>query len=790
MTSPANRGIALKYFLESGRLADFTEALAHAIYDRGIEAASVRTPAIRYYYDADVMVRTICGFRSEPRKESERQVLTRALLSAGYLGTAHLLRPHAAELHKVISELDETTEGPYSDGVIKYLQRRGVDQDFRTLLDAIRRGKTEEEKTQFFVEALREVGPDAFVALEATYGSWPERLRLLGRSVLRFTDFGPEIGTMLNTSEVWRIYGAISAQRMSGRPVPVINDLADAVALVSLHRLIEESKVSTKLPAVRFHTNTAALHKVARTNPEVTSLLSYEVPQHFRLERAWRSGMVLRTSDYFILRACFEALRFPEVELADEGGPPPVTILELERVLRELTKALKPDEVDLTQRDLAPAVIQELERLQIGDHHLVDVIAEMERSSFLERLFTRYRPPAVLKDVVTDSVEVFEFMETGRPRVELRREIVEEAEGLKRELAYQVTGFYDRLQFIREIRVRVDALIAAALQRQADFVVTLPLRDLGIVRWGGTIRDSDLEDAKPLVDDLFSGDQARVMGGCSTLARTASEPLDESKCLVICSVLSMLSLWHRVILAINDYERLLGHSQLEPSLAILRTAAHARVGPPFSEPEKTARMDALREMIADSPTKQQGRLYIGLAYTAFYISVNDKEIIPAEGGDPSVDIHKRAPWAVMSYEYGEHAFDLLDNDDRLGMAFANNHCAYVGAKMNLFLDRTATYLERLKMFESDVNIWHYRFADTVAVTEYQQAVTEWEAALAAPNKGEGMKPQVCERLRKATEMLTSHLPRFGDPEIIDHLANVEKLRAYIGCGIFDRLGQK
>jgi hypothetical protein len=689
-----------------------------------------------------------------------------------------LLRPHAAEFHRVISEVDESKEGPYAESVMEYLQQHGVDRDFRLLLDAIRGGSTEEQKTQRFVQALREVGPDAFVALEATYGSWPERLRLFGRRVLRFTNFGPELRTMLNSPEVWRVYSAISAERSDGRPV---NDLADAVALVTLHKLIEESKASPTLPEVRFHTNTPALLKVARANPGVKALLTYDLPEHFKVDRLWDSGTVLRSSQYFILRASFEALRFPDIELAEDNIAPPVTLLELERVLRELTEFLKPRGADSSQKNLTPEVLRQLDELKIGDRHLFDVIAEMGRSSFLERLFTRYRPPAVLKEMVSESPKVFEFMHSGRPREELRKEIVEEVDELKRELAQQLSGFYDRFQFIREIRIRVANLIDEAPRRHSDFVVTNPFRDLGIVRWGGHIREGDMQKANELFNDLFSTDQTRVMKACSEVERTVSAPLDESKCLAICSIFAVLSLWNRLILAINEYERFLGQGEIEPSLAILRTAARARVGPPFSEPEKTGHMDALIAKIQAADPKQQGRLYIGLAYTAFYIAVADNEVSKAEIGKAQVESIEAAPWGVRSYKYGERALNLLDADDRLGLAFATNHCAYVGVIMNLHAQKTSAYLDTLKAFETDRDVWHYRFADTIAVSEYYRAVAEWEAAQTAPDESKATKRRVCARLRRATEMLMSQLPRIGDPAITDHLQDVEKLRTFVEC---------
>src|SRR5216684_5641702 len=768
-----------RYFLES--VTDFTETLAHAIYDRNLENTSGKKPTIRYYYDADVVVRMVLGFRSEPKRGHPREMLTRALLSAGYLGKMHLLRPHAAELYGVLRR-QQDQRASYSEDVQLYLKQHGVDQDFQSLLAAIREGQTEEEKTGKFLEVLREVGADTFVALQLTYGAWEERLRLLNNRVLRFSDLGPEVRPLLNAPDTWKIYDVIAKYRVS-RHVP-INDLTDAVSVLILRRMIVESSQSGVAPMVRFHTN-SALQKIVRNEQPIRELLSYDVPDQWKIERSWNAGVVLRKTEYFIMRACFEALRMPDsdLEVADDGGPPPVSVSELERVLRELTHALK-DREKTDER----AVHKRLEKLMIGDRQLDDVIADIQQASFLERLFTRYRAPESLRALVADAEAVFHFMNTGVPRRQLRKEIERDAESLKSDLALQVSEFYERMEFVRDVSKRVFKLLGKDGPQRTEFAVTDPLRDLGLIRWGGNIDENDLQYAATMMGKLFDTNPTASLHASTDLVRDALEELDESRCLVICGVLWTLSLFERVILTINGYDRHLKPGEIEASLAIMRTAARARVGPPFSTPEKQHHMFSLEGEIARSTGPYSDRQYIGLAYAAYYVSISDGEHltggVKGEGEDGALT---RAPWAVQSYRYGEKAVSLLESSgDRRGLAFAINHCAYVGTVLSIFEERTRQYVQRVQEFKhervvengKEHSLWHYRFADTIAMAEYRLAYSNWERSLLEleGTTANTLRAQTCERLSNALELLATAPPKFGDPEIQEHIGEIQRLQ--------------
>src|SRR5215203_1328966 len=80
----------------------FCRALRSATFDKRLEKSN----RVVYYYDADVVIRMINGFRQfkEDRRpvSDPRVLLVRALLSSGYLGEVQLLRPHALELDEAL----------------------------------------------------------------------------------------------------------------------------------------------------------------------------------------------------------------------------------------------------------------------------------------------------------------------------------------------------------------------------------------------------------------------------------------------------------------------------------------------------------------------------------------------------------------------------------------------------------------------------------------------------------------------------------------------------------------
>ncbi len=750
----------MKYF-SKGRLTGFARALAHAIYDKGIE----KERTIYHYFDSDVVFRMVFGFEADRAALDPHDELIEALLSAGYLGYVHLIRPHAVELNELIRRHERDSmavAGDYDKRVTQYLKTRFLRSNIDRLYESLQ--APEDKKTAEFLTVLREVGAESFVAVELAADPWERRIRRLSGKVLRLHAPGDEMPSLLSDPETWRLYKLIGKERQ--RDVPV-NNLSDAAALVSLGRLVAASSTSSRSPAVRFHTTSHAV--LSLEDPAIHDALSYKVAPEWKMARQWDAGYIFRSTDYYLIRASFEALRFPDEEKKD-ALPPPISLADLDRVLEELTTAVTSASDKDTEREL----LKRVEAISVGQRTLIQVLLDIEHASFLDRLFsTDYRVPRSMRDVIEGTSAVLDFLKTGVPRQRLREGIARDALQLHETLRGDVPNLRQKVEFVDEVAEKVQQLFDTA-RRDNDFDIQKPLRDLGLVRWGGTITDADLRTTTTLVKQLFSeGDQNTAF---AYLTAAIEERLDESRALSVCGVLWMLSLFERVIDVVNRTEDVVGILPL--SLNIIRTAARVRTGHSFSHFEKKNHIDGLENLIREAGDPP--RLYIGLAYATYYISRSNGEHLIAWSGQRIKGAVTELPWAARSFQFAEKAV-LLAGRDSLARAFAVNHCAYVGMQMNIFGDRTKKYLEDLEGFRDNEEVWHYRFADTLAVKRYRAAYQRWEELLAAPTEAAVLRPKICSFLIIALRILEGAHPYFGDPEIPQHVDEIKLLQKKADC---------
>jgi hypothetical protein len=106
----------------STQIAEFALALRQAVYDRDAE---IRGHSIRYYYDAQVLIGIILGFR-DVVVVGEDQAFVRALVDLGFLGRPCVLRSHASELYvNIRGPINE--KGAYRQEALGFLKRSGYD---------------------------------------------------------------------------------------------------------------------------------------------------------------------------------------------------------------------------------------------------------------------------------------------------------------------------------------------------------------------------------------------------------------------------------------------------------------------------------------------------------------------------------------------------------------------------------------------------------------------------------------------------------------------------------------
>lgn len=751
---------------KSDIVANFSRSLTTAIYDCELERAG---EVIHYYHDADVVVKLIFGFLLEdlnvasPR--DDRSLMVRALLSSGYLGSIQLLRPHALELDEQI-RLQPDYRGAieaesYGKRVQQFLKSWGADQAMATLHEIISKPVPMEEKTQSFLNTLQGLAPQSFVAVELARGTWQKRLKLLYQNrVLTFDMLGQEMHELFSDQLVDRFDELIRESRVRF----TLSNLRDASALTMLRRMILERETSDSVPLVRFHTESPTLKKLF-AKEEMIGLLSYP---SLRVGR-WRSpgsDMIVRDDSYFIMRASFEALRFPGLELA--GSDQPVVSYEQ---LKELAIGLRnlPDRSEV-------AVQNFLNGIEIDGKPLGQVILDFESLSLLQTIWVRYKLPKHMADLIPKWTEVWAFAGGNATEIPLRENISVVREELDRNVR-RIRTWYEDYTLIQAAARKLQ-------KRLRSYENPDPMRDLGLIRWGVELGPKARRRLVGLVRSLIEGEEDGVRGLPFGHLATALESIQtEEDCVIACACLWLLNRHERVVRVIDRFEK--RKHRLPAGLATMRAAArlHAKH---LTIPQKKQLVDELRMLGQRLTGRARGQYLLGLGYVAFHAwqdEALDKDGARLKGKltyDDSVAALV-SEWSHLSFEAGKEALGVLE-PRTLAWAFAVNHCAYVGAAAGFPEEVYRPYLSYLaKLNASDV--WHFRFSDTIAYYHILRAQRLFDLHAEGGEKpiGSGIASLICKDLTAARQALDEIESYYNDREIPQHLKELQLMEQFVNC---------
>src|SRR5260221_1427969 len=288
---------------------DFEFALRCALYDVALEAIA----PVHHYYDADVVIHVIQGFLQfnaalefEPPEIHEhglRQYLVQALLAVGFLGTMHVLRPHALELDETLRDMLDYRNPQARELLIA--QAEGFVKVWRVedTLERLQRGKvtgeqTDNERRNLLMQVLREQAPREFIAMAfmRDFG-WKARLRHLWRDGrIAFDANSPDVSVLFKTRELDVIRAALEQERGTENDV---NNVRDAAALAALALMLKKGQ------RVRFYSETKRLRATILGHADVRMLLTEAHNSPGAPE-----ALVLRNTLYLLLRANFSALSF------------------------------------------------------------------------------------------------------------------------------------------------------------------------------------------------------------------------------------------------------------------------------------------------------------------------------------------------------------------------------------------------------------------------------------------------------------------------------------------------
>jgi hypothetical protein len=739
-------------------VAEFARSLSCALYDRYLELNGQR---IVYYHDADVVFRLVRGFqdlRARKTSNTRKELLVGSLLSAGFFGAANLLRPHALELDAAIRMWAVKTSGGglvgFKREAEEFLEERGVLDDMRRLFEVARI-----ETLNAFVEELKNVAADSFVAFELTSGPWEYRLRQLmskaGGEILSVARPGDQMKQLIADP----VFGEFLS-KISGTNRRPLSDYRDAGALTMLRKFVRARRDSDSVSIVRFYTETPTLKRLWAKDRDVRVLLTY--PGDLRESRpsplAARS--VWRDASYFLIRAVFEELRFPGIELKGVNGPI-VTLHELSEVSEALNEIPVEIESDISEK---------LNSLSVGGRSAVEVIGELETLAFVNRVWNNYKPPKPIEAIVENVERVWRFAQSSRATRKLHRQMREGIEHLTAELGREVGEMRRWFDRYRDIMDRAAKLQAEA----AKFSTPDPMRDLGLVRWGCDPSERAVERVRTFWENIFSGDAQESARACEALVSEMDSLNDPEDCLVVCAVLWFLGLFSSIVEVLDEFTE--GNWLAAPFyLSVLRAAAFLRGKGGVSREERETIVNGLSAKIAHANEgEQMGRCLLGFGYVLFYCWLLENRRFLFDGYHAAEDGSRE--WIAMSFDAGKMAIDLLPAGS-LGRAFAINHCVYVGSVGRIEEAETGRLLWRLSVIESVVEVWNYRFADTFAYRHFLAAIR----AFTRKGRGKDARQRICGELKSAREWIEKASPEFGDSEITEHRSQIKELHIAAKC---------
>lgn len=693
------------------RIERFAKALALALFDRELELLGM---SLVYYYDADVIFSTVLGLEADHHRstESAERLLVRALLSCGYLGNFHMLRPHAFELNEKLRRQTQFTRREqqrlFLDRTKQFLRSKGILKKMEQLHEVIAENdvsssQDEKTKVQRFLGILRDVAGETFARIEQCNGTWWQRLkRYFDDSLLCLDRLGPETDELLQTYEK-EIY-EINAILKPMRPKYSLNVFQDALALTILHHLLKAQTQEMSGEVVRFYSETTKMWTPIRDSSRLQELLSYPRPLTEQIPTPPGAELILRDSHYFIMRAWFEELA-PGNHTSRSGA------LGALKALSEKLEWL----VGLPEEDIGRA----MDEVELDGSNLSELIEKFENLAIMDYVWTSKRIPDELKNLeaLRQWTKVFEYAE----RSDTEEIVFEQIQNIREELESKVS----RMRGWSRNFKRFIAAAERTRSRVSGKVEDL-MRDLGLVRWGYALNDIERENLLTTVDAILQADDVDLSMEASRVATRMEEARhDPRQCLVVCGVLWAVGCFEGIVNLVNECEENNTHESLPPSLSVIQAAAEVRTRRLSSREKRRRIVERVLKLQANLPEDQRTGVLLGVGYVLYHAWKLEK-VGSSIGIHAAEDLEAEVrEWAEKSFTLGEEASKALPPNE-LAWAYSINHCAYVGIMTGVEPEKAEKHFERLLELESFPTLWNARFADTVGSYYLLEAQRLWD----------------------------------------------------------------
>ena len=683
------------------RIQRFALTLALALNDKRIEG-EYHKPII-FYYDNDAVFKMILGFEYEllpgQYRINEDERLVRALMSYGYLGDIHMLRPHAMELNrllfqhpkKAIVEIDEVRKRKAK----KYLYDKGVSSVLTTLRNIVLGkapfvGLPDKERINNFIEYLGQQPGNTFALLTQIHGNWAERLvRFKKNELIKFDKLGPEI-TIIQSElkeEVYSFYSRLIERKSRGELR--LNTYTDSLSLAILYQFIQKRDSGETDETVRFYTETAEAADSFRKFPELHRLLCYNNPLVLHKSNMLQEEFILRDKDYFKMRAWFHVLlpsnstKMGERESGDSLSG--ISLEELEELSKDLDRLMAYDDKNL---EIA------FNTAQFHRKSINRLISEFEQLAIMDSVWIGNQFPTDLKklDILQEWVDVLNFAARKKTDEELQKQINLIRKELESSLSVINSWINNFERILNASKERVVAFKGKNIE---------PMRDLGLIRWGFVFDETSRKFVLNTIKTITQGDDFEKIREIGDLANRIEFGRDDPKEKVIsCAILWALRLYEDIIALVGECP-MEPKTEQEQSLCVIKDAAKMRLGNlPYDEIKAMANRNiALLD--------KSEEVLLGIGYILFHAWDKGKD----QRTDKISTIELKS-WVEQSFKVGEKASEVFRERDELVWAHSINHCAYVGTMTGVYPTETEHFIETLFDISDRQALWNYRFSDT------------------------------------------------------------------------------
>jgi hypothetical protein len=703
------------------RIGRFARSLGHAVVD----AVANRRSPLPLYCDTDVALGLIFGADAEERgDEPDFELwLAYALIAGGFVGQVTLLRPHLVELDRRLKHRATQLRdaGSWKDRMMSFLERPELDGAVSSLLDFRRRLREGEETAlNQAVDFLRSTGWRGVLALELVRGEWRQRLRQLSTYVLQLGSFDGISGQELGDPGLWSSLNVFRNMR----PDRSHNNFCDALAVTALMRLNKLGQ------SPRFFTGTRAFTRLLEQRSELRDGL-LDGAEGILLPSGDQppQSVLLRDSHYILVRASFAALS--ATPGSDHEEP---SLDELLKVAKELAVLQAQGGVSLTLAE---------KTVRIGGRPLLEVMEEIESLAFVRNVLCKQEVPkpllAWLNEPEIEGQDGAALI-SGDTTIDIGRRLSSQFALFKRTMTQQ----YETVQ---QLTALVENLFTEARRRRSTFTEGTVVdfdRDLGAVRWGGGAEEFEDSFAAELLARLVGTEDDDRQAAAEEMVLAAVR--DGKDTLHLATVAWAVGALPVVVAIINRCDI----RPLPVGLNVMRTAARLKGGVQMSAGETEEHITELHKLTKrGEQSTLSWRLRLGLGYCCYYAAVVSKSSLDQSQAKNSRD------WLERSLDLGIEAYENLGADS-LGKAFAINHCAYVATALESPEAQRRQWIELLMPLRNDKAVWNYRFADTIAWSQYSDKRT---------------KKKIAAILHDLEEIG----PTFGDLEIEAHISELKGL---------------